>query len=433
MPIEIKGSVVRAAVVIDDPVCAELLSAQDPMRREDALRDFIRLGALLQRNHAATGAIHSLADSVGRSVGDHRDNMKAFTQMLTDQVKQSLEQYLGPDGVVKRGVDQSVGELGKLIDAKLDPDAAGAAKKLLERIKSSNDQLCRGTVETVASVVNVNDEKAPLGRMQRQIDNVALQMTEFKGKFDTLIRVNKERSVSTAKGVDLERFVFDTIAPIAASQSEAFSEVTNEKGDLANCKAGDFLTDLCPAFTRGQPVSVTIEAKNRQKIGLRALRIEMDRAMKNRSSAAVLGILTNAKGSERPIAAYSDTHVVVSLSGFGDVDAPYEYFRSLIAIGYDYARLLAVRSVAVRAEKSVDIQAFENAVERLEAALANFRKLSTQLTGIESGLGKVRITVDSMREEILGEVKCMQQLLRDAHKEITADSRPMLSAGDQVA
>lgn len=433
MSIKIKGAHISAEVEFDDPVCAEVLSSTEPTNREAALCDLIRLGALLKRNHSATVAIDSLAGAVGRSVTDHSENLKSVTQLLTDQVKQSLDQYLGANGVVKRGVDLSIAELGKLVDKQLDPDSAGAAKKLLDRIKQNNDQLCRGTIETVAAVVNVNDEKAPLGRMQRQLDTVAQQMTEFKGKFDTLLRVNHERSASTAKGVDLEHFVYDTIAPIAASQGEAFSDVTHEKGDLAGSKAGDFLTDLNPMLTRGQPGHVTVEAKNRPKTALHTLRVEMDRAMVNRSAASALGVLTSGKGSERPIAAYSDTHVVVSLAGFGDVDAPYEYFRSLIAIGYDYARLLAVRSLTATAEKHVDLKAFESSVERLEAGIANFRKLSTQLTGIEGGVARVRQTADSMRETLVTEVKCMQQLLRDAYLEIAQAQQASLMPGDQVA
>ena len=236
-------------------------------------------------------------------------------------------------------------------------------------------------------------------------------MTKIQTQIEAQYRAVRARAKSSAKGEDLEAFVGDTLAPIAAHQSESFERCGNDVGLVDRCKVGDYVAVLDLSRTRGQIARVVIEAKHRPTFKVPKLLEEMRKAQENRGAMTSLGVLTNPEvAGTRPIAVYNNTQVIVSLPGFGEPDADLDYFAAVLAAGYDLARLLVLTQLDAPVIETVDLDRITAHVNQIAASSLAFADLKENHTKINSAVETAKATAAKIKSGIDQAV----QGLRDA-------------------
>ena len=155
----------------------------------------------------------------------------------------TLDQFLGEKGELKRALDDHFGEKGSVIYKILNPD----------------------------------DESTPLGKFRKQLqqeldaDREGTAFHKLKNAMDdgfekVLIALGaaeaaeEEREKGTAKGLDLETYVYESLDSMARHFDDSVEHVGNEKGPLG--RVGDVLIRVNPRDTGNVERKIVVEVKN---------------------------------------------------------------------------------------------------------------------------------------------------------------------------
>lgn len=391
--VSVSNQALTANIYTNDPFAVEYVS---DLPEED--RPAVTTAALvsgLRGMAAANGnaSIIAMTDQVQAAATAAGQHVKNATDAMDQTVRQLVEQFFGPEGQLIRGVETAGVKA-------FDPENAHLAKLRRDFAKAA-ELAIQPALKQIASTVNINDEKQPLGLIHRQVRELTAVMVEIKTNL-----INQAQIIAASRrdpvvaGRSLEDFVANKVGPIASARNEVLDDVRNESGNIERCKAGDLRSPINTHLTQGQPCSIVIEAKNRKDKSLGALMLELGKAMKNRGADAALGILTNPAAKCGPIF-HQDNLVIVSLPEFGDPGADHRLYEEIVAIGYEMARFVAIRSVIVPKVESVDLSRMTECVAELRTAVQRFSTLKDNHTRIVSAVETARSTAESIREAVL--------------------------------
>jgi len=216
--------------------------------------------------------------------------------------------------------------------------------------------------------------------------------------------------VSIHKGYDLENFVSASLGALASHIGDRFEGCSLVPGLIPNNKAGDFVSVVDPSLTHGHETRIAIEAKNRKSDTVTSLCRLLDTVKENRGARIAIGILANPTVATRPISMYGPDKIIVHLEAFGAAGADEENYRTLLEMAYYIARLQAAALVDAALDSSFDPAFISECLDRIEAAVSNFKTLNCNLTAIETAVEKTRNTADAMRDgikEIANDLKTM--------------------------
>lgn len=389
----LSGETVTATIYTNDPFAFDFLKGVAETERPAVVTAALISG--LRGMAAANGnaSIIAMADQVQAAATSAGQHVKAATDAMDQTVKKLVEQFFGPRGKLIEGVEKA-GEKA------FNPENEHIAKLRRDFAKAA-EQAMQPVLKQITSVVNINDEKQPLGAMNRQIREISSAMVEIKTHLGNQAQISAAaRRDPIASGRSLEECFANKVGPIASLQGETLEDVRSESGNIERCKAGDFLATVSTNLTHGHPCKVVIESKNRQGESLTALLNELGKAMKNRGADAALGILTNPTAKCGPIF-HQNNMVVVSLVDFGTQGADNRLHEELIAVGYEMARFIAIRSVAAPQVDSIDLDRLNECIADLQSASQKFSTLKDNHTRIVSAVDNARATADTIKDLVL--------------------------------
>lgn len=295
----------------------------------------------------------------------------------------TLDQFLGEKGELKRALDDHFGEKGSVIYKILNPD----------------------------------DESTPLGKFRKQLqqeldaDREGTAFHKLKNAMDdgfekVLIALGaaeaaeEEREKGTAKGLDLETYVYESLDSMARHFDDSVEPVGNEKGPLG--RVGDVLIRINPRDTGNVKRNIVVEVRNRKLTmsGKNSFFKDLDGAKENRDAHFAIGAVHESKipdvcGCFR---IYPGNNIICSVSMDEDPFA--------LEIAYKVARAELVFS-ALREEVRFDPSQFKIKIKEIEGQLDTMQSVKSALTGASGKIDNAKENLKKMEasiREILGDI-----------------------------
>jgi hypothetical protein len=414
--------ILYSCTALPDPWVADYVAAVVPP--EDRVNTHNRAVATGYRAIAgaqANGGLMALSDQLQSSVtaaGEHADHV---VKDLGEKIDSIAKAYLAPDG----SFTKTFAGFEKAVGGKLDPSSP-EMQKLRDKLESDYRKQAKIFLDEVHSQLNLADETSPMARIHRDVQAIAVKVAEVKTQLDNQALVQQaRRATPLVAGRSLEEFVNQVIAPIASHHGETFDDVRDVLSTTSERrKVGDFVTTLDGRITRGAAARLVTEAKNRKSATVSALLKELNDGMQAREAIAAVGILTNPNAKCRPITAYEGNKVVISLPGFGDQDCDYEYFASLIELGYEYGRLLAAARATMTPTGAIDLESIVREVDEIEKAAKGFKELASNHTRILSAVESAQTTAGSIRDNLLTAASNLRDVLQSEIERVRRKELP---------
>lgn len=346
-------------------------------------------------------AVFDVRSSVDRAVADlsgvgaewfdpDRGKVTEIVNRAIADIDRHLEDRFDPDS--KKGV---VGVLGQVL--------SDVASRVQQTIIRDMDPSVEGSVGYRLASEVARDLSAGILRVESMVQAVQLQLAAEQGR-------QAEAERGTAKGVIFEDLVEELVLEVALAHQDVVENVSTAKGAMGT-KTGDLLVTVDPRATRGRPVRLAVECKDKA-LRLRAALEEIDDAMANRQ--ALVGIMVFAKQSQAPIpgpfAVFGNRAIVVI-----DKESPDARVVGLI---HGWARAMALGAVA-EDDVELDILRVTALLDQALAALA-------AEVAIKQSLGGARNQLDAAAKH----VATMVATVRDALEEVAA---ALSSSRDEAA
>jgi len=419
-----EGALLYSAVATNDEFAAEYIRGVDPKDRIDVHNAAISTGYRALAGAKGNGALMALSDQLDNSV----KAASAYALGASKDVKAVMEAHLAPTGPF----GQMLGALDETLARHLGPDSKELqAFRELTRLDFAKGS--KAMIDEVRGMMNLADDTSPMAKVHRDVRAIVVEVAKLKTQVEAQTQVSQaRRALPLNAGRGLEGFLSDVISPIAAIHGESFDDVRDVPSSTKNrSKIGDFVTTLDQRFTRGVVTRVVVEAKNRRSVTVSNLLRELDAAMEGRQATSAIGILTNPSAKCRPIAGYAGNKVIVSLPHFGEADFDYEVAGSLVEIGYEYARLLAVSRSTMTPLESLDLVAITTGIDEISEAVKGFKELADNHTRIVTAVDAARATSAGLREKLIASGKKLRCAVDEELSRIEA--RKALPGGSSEA
>ena len=353
--------------------------------------------------HAGTGANVDLVRSeFGRMV----EQMAATQARAAEALDASLRAtFADGEGKLPRTLEEFLGDSGKLqrlTGALFDPNRRDSA------IGQLNDMLGRyfdGDGSRLAQLLDPTREASPLYQFRNEVSGEFRSLGERIAALEAASRARAdERARGTAKGVEFEDAVEAGLAELARGVGDFLERTGTEAGDALRSKKGDFVLTIDPSRTSGRDLRVVIEAKDRS-LSRRVLAEELTAARANRGATIALAVFTpeHAPAGISPFALVGlDVYAVYDPEADGGVG---------LEAAFRVARVMALLTLRETGGQ-VDVAAIGEALQDVQFAVDNVRKMKARLTNIGSAAQEISALLDEMRERVLGSVRDIDDLVR---------------------
>ncbi|HXN37020.1 MAG TPA: hypothetical protein VN892_03200 [Solirubrobacteraceae bacterium] len=315
------------------------------------------------------------------------DSVRSEVDRLVDAVSVTVAENL------PRSVKEQLAGFREVLGTYMDPARAESVQRQLEKIMQAGARSQRQEVTKA-----LLDEHGPFAVLRADLDGRLKAVGELlphvvalREQLSAAERVDAEHERGTAKGVDYEHVVGETVAAALAPFRDTVEHVATELGSDRK-RRGDYVVTLNPDTTGGECVRVVVECKARPRISVRGAMTELEAAMGNREATAGLLVLDNADGTALgglALRAYPGNRVVVHLDRAKPEPLALEVACQLV-------RELALASARSR-ERSVDLSAMESdlasltdAVERAKAIASGVRVARRGIQNIEDAYARLR-------------------------------------------
>jgi hypothetical protein len=354
-------------------------------------------------SHAGTGAN---VDLVRAEFGRMVEQMAATQARAAEALDASLRAtFADGEGKLPRTLEDFLGDSGKLqrlTGALFDPNRRDSA------IGQLNDTLGKyfdGDGSRLAQLLDPTREASPLYQFRNEVSGEFRSLGERIAALEAASRARAgERARGTAKGVEFEDEVESGLAELARGVGDFLERTGTEAGDALRSKKGDFVLTVDPSRTNGRELRVVIEAKDRS-LSRRVLAEELTAARANRGAAIALAVFTpeHAPAGVSPFALVgSDVYAVYDPEVDGGVG---------LEAAFRVARVMALLTLRETGGQ-VDVAAIGEALQDVQFAVDNVRKMKARLTTIGSAAQEVSGLLDELRERVLSSVRDIDDLVR---------------------
>jgi hypothetical protein len=307
------------------------------------------------------------------------------------RLPRTLEEFLGDGGRLRRLT-------AELFDPNRRYSAIGQLHDLLGRYFD-------GDGSRLAQLLDPTREASPLYQFRNEVSGEFRSLGERIAALEAASRARAdERARGTAKGVEFEDIVEAGLADLAHGVGDVLERTGTEAGDALRSKKGDFVLTIDPSRTAGRELRVVIEAKDRP-MSRRAMAEELTAARANRGAAVALAVFTpdHAPTGVSPFALVgTDVYAVYDPEADGGVG---------LEAAFRVARVMALLTLRDTGGQ-VDVAAIGEALQDVQFAVDNVRKMKSRLTSIGSAAQEVSALLDELRERVLASVRDIDDLVR---------------------
>jgi hypothetical protein len=354
----------------------------------------------------ATAGNGANVDFVRAEFGRMVEQMAATQTRAAEALDATLRAtFADGEGRLPRTLEDFLGDSGKLhrlTGALFDPNRRDSA------IGQLNDMMGKyfdGDGSRLAHLLDPTREASPLYQFRNEVSGEFRSLGERIAALEAASRARAdERARGTAKGVEFEDAVEAGLAELARGVGDFLERTGTEAGDALRSKKGDFVLTIDPSRTNGRELRVVIEAKDRS-LSRRVLAEELTAARANRGAAIALAVFTpeHAPAGVSPFALVgSDVYAVHDPEADGGVG---------LEAAFRVARVMALLTLRETGGQ-VDVAAIGEALQDVQFAVDNVRKMKARLTTIGSAAQEVSSLLDELRERVLASVRDIDDLVR---------------------
>ena len=362
----------------------------------------LRIGLQALANAGTSANVDVVRAEFGRMV----EHMTATQARAAEALEASLRaNFADGEGRLPRTLESFLGDSGRLqrlTAALFDPNRRDSA------IGQLNEVLGRyfdGDGSRLAQLLDPTREASPLFQFRNEVSSEFRSLGERIASLEAAKGARAdERARGTAKGIEFEDAVAEKLADLARGPGDFLERTGTDAGDALRSKKGDFVLTIDPSRTHGRELRVVIEAKDRS-LSRRILAEELTAARANRGAAVALAVFTpeHAPAGVVPFALVgSDVYAVYDPEGDDGVG---------LEAAFRVARIMALLTLRDTAGQ-VDVSAVSEALQDVQFAVDNVRKMKSRLTSIGSAAQEVATLLDDLRERVLASVRDIDDLLR---------------------
>jgi hypothetical protein len=287
-------------------------------------------------------------------------------------------------------------------------------------VKAFNDHLAQARREMLADLKSVSDGQSDrfdkAVRELRDLDpssalGQAVSKLE-KGLHDLTVAVAAtsggaaERERGTAKGLSFESSVAAAIAEIAVIHGDRADATGRQQGVAMSTSRLSERGDITVHVS--DTTRIVVESMDRARVTAADVQREVREAMENRTAAAGLAVVSSpsvAVMCGQPLQMLSDDIMAVVLDKADNNRLPLQL-----------AYLLARRTALAAEDEACrfDIGRVRDAVDHLNAQLARFRRLKTELGNIGRSQAAASSTLDEFERELRTAVRRLVEAIEEA-------------------
>ena len=391
-------------LTLADPALAAFVVASPEPERPALAANALRVGLQALASAGTAANVDVVRAEFERMV----EQLSATHARAAEALEASLRaNFADGEGRLPRTLEAFLGDSGRLrrLTAELfDPNRRDSA------IGQLNEVLGRyfdGDGSRLAQLLDPTREASPLHQFRNEVTGEFRSLGERIAALEAANRARaEERARGTAKGVEFEDALEERLGELARGVGDYLERTGNEAGDALRSKKGDFVLTIDPSRTPGRELRVVIEAKDRS-LSRRILAEELTAARTNRGAAVALAVFTpeHAPSGIAPFALVgSDLYAVYDREADGGVG---------LEAAFRVARVMALLTLR-EANGQVDVAAIGEALQDVQFAVDNVRKMKSRLTTIGSAAQEVSSLLDELRERVLASVRDIDDLVRAA-------------------
>ena len=369
--------------------------------------------------------LNNTADTMTQKYGEFDRN---FTSSLDDLIKTKLT---GNESELANRLNTTFGEEGQLrnrLNSIFDDISNPEKKKSVPNRVTAVMEEKFGDIEAeVTRALDLADENSPLSlflqRQQTTINTLKNDIDTQMGEIRTALNVDEIlqqkddeikdlKDKSTQKGIYFENDTLEALTQIAAA-SKWKDEITHTGGNVVEgslVKAGDLLIRI----DNPGNLTIAVEAKSGNKMGLTEISGEAKRGREARTADAGIGVMTRkARGATQGmlsnVNAGKDTIAVVDWTVGEENDDPSAWVALEVAYVTIRAKLIAEH---LSTTKAIDADAINKQVDQVITDLKGFSDLKTKTTNAKNSVQAIEDLVMSFEEKIKTSLDALKDLTK---------------------
>lgn len=387
-----------------DPGLARFVAATPEPERPVLTANALRIGLQALASAGTSANLDAVRAEFERMV----EQMTATHARAAEVLEGALRaNFADGEGRLPRTLEAFLGDTGRLqrmTVALFDPNRRDSA---IGQLKDVLGRYFDGDASRLAQLLDPTRDASPLHQFRNEVTSEFRALGERIASIEAASKARAdERARGTAKGLEFEDAVGERLAELARGFGDFLERTGTDAGEALRSKKGDFVLTIDPTRTHGRELRVVIEAKDRS-LSRRALAEELTAARVNRGAAAALAVFTpdHAPATVAPFSLVgSDVYAVYDPQADDGVG---------LEAAFRVARVVALLTLRETAGQ-VDLAAVGEALQDVQFAVDNVRKMKSRLTSIGSAAQEVSSLLDDLRERVLASVRDIDDLLRAA-------------------
>ena len=386
---------------VKDKISVAYIAGLESDCRVDGVLNCLQLGA-----RALTFAgDQSGASLMAETLRNSTESAKSFLEHLSKAAQESVEKNALE---LPKQIHRELEILRKDLEKNLDP---GNAKSIISRLRSAMIEEYSKVTAKSREDLDLGNPLSPLSRLRGELDKkLEKQHEKISSQLADLVQQNavraathSERSKSTRKGVDFESALETFLTSECRPRKDLLRRTGTETGSDGNM-VGDFVIELNPS--EAMTAKIVVEAKNASK-STSALIRELDKAMKNRSAAFGICVITDPSTITEAIVPFGDNKLLVRVSKASEDDT---WDMLALSVALEGARWKTV--MARTAAETLDVAKLRGDIESAFLIVNRVTEVKKRIAAGKTHLDGIGEFVDDLRRELLVVLERLQGAVR---------------------
>jgi len=262
----------------------------------------------------------------------------------------------------------------------------------------------RNEVLTTVQDIQVlhEDNLGENGTLQKQLDE---KFEGFRHALNIKQAEDEIKNKTPLKGGDFEDVCYEILGRAAKVNGDLLEDTTGVIGKLKGCKKGDYVLTLSDCKKK-----ITFDAKDVGSISSTKILEVLVGAIDNREASYGVLIVKSPEAVPKSIGAFNEIGESMLVCAIGNGDEVTIHDELLImALRYAKSRIMAQNSNS----KEVDSGLIQEKIENIRKKIGKFRTIKSNCTNIEKSTKDIRITTQSLEDEINDELDSVDRSLEN--------------------
>ena len=373
------GTKITIEVQVTNPELHKLLTEKDEEERKRYVKRALDMGLIALQ---------------GTETRMQLDYVKTEFERMQDDVCNELEKYFSEKGRLQNDFDKFLGEKGEL-KRQLDVHFGDEGGKIFRILNPDDESTPIGKFrKRLQEELDADREGTAFHKMLKAMDEgfekviIKLEATKAAEK-----AAKEEREKGTAKGLDLETYVYESLDSMARHFDDVVEHIGRERGPLGD--VGDVLIQINPRDTGNMERNIVVEVKNRRPTmsGKNSFFKELKKAKENRGAHYAIGAVHESKIPDACgcFRMYPSKNIVCRVS-VDEEPLPLE-------IAYKVARAELVLST-LREKVKLDPSQLKAKVTDIQGQLETVQAVKRSMSGATNNIEKAKKDLETMEASI---------------------------------